>query len=240
MRRLDRVDAVLLDMGGVLIPEVADYSGALRDPMLRTHLVRLGVSDPAHLVLDAGRRVREAYRAAEQACTQPDPEQVLAHLTADVRRVLLRAFASVASRPPFDYALGVVARLARFYRLGLVSNTVLPGDHHARRLETYGLLRHFGSACWSANFGVRKPDPAILRTVLHDLGVPPHRALFVGDKVRTDVLAAARAGVASVWIRGDRTLAPDGPRPDFVIRDLRRLPELLRCPTYRPRIRSMK
>ena len=51
--------------------------------------------------------------------------------------------------------------------------------------------------------------------------------MFVGDKIRTDVLAAQAAGVRSVWLRGRLHLPPDGPYPDFVIRDLRELPLLL-------------
>ena len=70
-----------------------------------------------------------------------------------------------------------------------------------RTLERYGLLRWLECALWSANFGRRKPDPAMLEHVLGELGVAARSALFVGDKLRTDVLAAQRAGMRSVHLR---------------------------------------
>jgi len=41
-----------------------------------------------------------------------------------------------------------------------------------------------------------KPDPALLLSALERLGVPPSRALLVGDDPTRDGVAAARAGVA--------------------------------------------
>jgi FMN phosphatase YigB (HAD superfamily) len=224
----NRVEAVLLDMGGVLIPEVSGYAGAARDATLQDGLRRLGVPEPATLALECGERLRSAYRALEAECVQPDPATVLGELPEDVRRLLLLGFAREAARPPFSYAREVVANLAHRYRLGLVSNTVIPGPHHARSLERAGILPHLGAVAWSANFGRRKPDPAMLHFVLGRLGVAGRHAIFVGDKLRTDVEAARRAGVRSVWLRRQAPLSTDGARPDFVIQDLRELPLLLR------------
>jgi FMN phosphatase YigB (HAD superfamily) len=52
-------------------------------------------------------------------------------------------------------------------------------------------------------------------------------AVFVGDKLRTDIEAARRARVRAIHLR--RRGAPTGghAKPDFVIRDLRELPILL-------------
>src|SRR5262249_50795578 len=115
------------------------------------------------------------------------------------------------------------------YRLGLVSNDALPGDHYERILRRAGILRHLRCAVWSANFGRRKPDPAMIEHVLEVLRVPRERAVFVGDKLRTDVAAAKAAGVRSVYIRKrGAPWASGGLRPDFTIGDLRALPALLR------------
>ena len=222
-----RIDAVLLDMGGVLIPEIPDYSGAARDPLFRNRLGRLGVLDPGRLVRDAGTRLKEAYRALEESCEQPDPDIVLRDLKPAVRRLLLLAFGEQVAQRPYPHARDVVARLARRFRLGLVSNTVVPGEPHGRKLALYGILEHLGCAVWSAEFGRRKPHPSIVLAALKKLGVPPERAAFVGDKIRTDVRAAHAARVRSIWLRGAWYLPTEGPRPDFVIRDLRELPLLL-------------
>jgi HAD superfamily hydrolase (TIGR01509 family) len=225
----DRIEAVLLDMGGVLLPELQTYERAVRDRAFLAALAEQGVADPEAFVLERARRVREAYRALEKELTQPDLDVVLADCTPVVRRLLVLAFRHESAPPPYAHAARVVAELARDYKLGLVSNTAIPGDHHARVLRRAGMLRHFGCALWSANFGRRKPDPAMIRHVLARLRVPARRALFVGDKLRTDVAAARAAGVRSVYIR--KRGAPCAGRalaPDFTIGDLRALPILLR------------
>jgi HAD superfamily hydrolase (TIGR01549 family) len=225
--RSDRIVAVLLDMGGVLIPEVPDYDRAARDPSLLEGLRRLGVAEPASLAVATGRRVRAEYNALAESCRQPSLDEALADVAPAVRQLCLRAFAREAAQPPYSHAREVVAKLARRYRLGVVSNTVLPGDHHARNLARAGILDHLRAALFSAEFGVRKPDPAMIRHVLRRLGVEPRQAVFVGDKIRTDVVAARRAGVRSIWLRRDGAAA-GLERPDYVIRDLRELPFLLR------------
>ena len=231
-----RVDAVLLDMGGILIPEIPelragrepDYSGAAAQPDILESFRALGVEDPERVLLGATTSVLAAYRAAEPH-EAFDPEDLLGDHPADVRGAILRALVRVVDRPPFSHAREVVASLSRRYRLGLVSNNIFPGDHHARTLARFGILEHLQSYVWSANFGPRKPDPSMLRHVLDEMRVPPERAVFVGDKIRTDVYAARRAGVRSIWLRrADAPVPTDGVRPDAIIHDLRELPILLR------------
>jgi HAD superfamily hydrolase (TIGR01549 family) len=223
-----RILAVLFDMGGVLMPEVSSFELAARDAQLIAALRALGVADPSALVADAARRVREAYRSLESTQTQPDLDDVLRDVAPAVRRLLLRAFALVTDQRPYGHVLPILRRLARHYRLGVASNNIIPGDHHLRTLQRSGLMRYIGCAVWSANFGRRKPHPAMLQHVLARLAVPARRALFVGDKVRTDVLAARSAGTLSALLCRPGA-APDGQtRPDFTIRGLGELPLLLR------------
>ena len=196
-----RVQAVLLDMGGVLLPELQTYERAVRDRSLLDTLAEHGVAEPEKFVLERAKRVREAYRALERERTQPDLGQVLADCTPAVRGLLIGAFRRESAPPPYAHAREVVAELARSYRLGLVSNTAIPGRHHANVLRRAGILEHFGCALWSANFGRRKPDPAMIAHVLAVLRVPARGAVFVGDKLRTDVAAARAAGVRAVYIK---------------------------------------
>jgi len=227
--RARRVEAVLLDMGGVLLPELQTYERAVRDSGFLGALAEQGVASPESFVIERAKRLREAYRALEKECLQPDLDEVLSDCTPPVRRLLLAAFRREASPPPYMFARAIVAALARDYRLGLVSNTAMPGSHHAAVLRRAGMLQHFGCAVWSGNFGRRKPDPAMIEFVLAELRVPRERAIFVGDKLRTDVAAARNAGVRSIYIR--KRGAPSATRalhPDFTIGDLRALPALLK------------
>lgn len=224
-----RVEAVLLDMGGVLLPELQTYERAVRDPAFLSALAEQGIASPEAFVIERAKRLREAYRALEKECLQPDLDEVLSDCSPAVRRLLLGAFKRQASPPPYVFAREVVARLSRDYRLGLISNNSMPGSHHAAVLRRTGLLQHFGCAVWSGNFGRRKPDPAMIEFVLAQLRVPRERAIFVGDKLRTDVAAARNARMRSVYIRKrGAPWATRALRPDFTIGDLRALPLLLR------------
>ncbi len=224
----DPIEAVLLDMGGVLIPEVATYEPATRDARLIEALRELGVEEPEACVVDRAQRLREAYRALELECTQPDIDAVWSDTSPLVRALLLHALRRQETQRPYSYAREVVAGLARHYRLGLVSNNIIPGDQHARALRRAGVLQHIDCALWSANTGRRKPDPTMIHTVLQQLRVGHRRAIFVGDKLRTDVAAARNAGVRSIYLQRNDAPNTSGPRPDFRLRDLRELPLLLR------------
>ncbi|MEX2204792.1 MAG: HAD family hydrolase [Myxococcota bacterium] len=227
--RGDRIDAVLLDMGGVLVPELQSYERSVRDRAFLAALEEQGVAHPEPFVVERAKRLREAYRALADECRQPDLDAVLADCTPTVRALLLRAFRAEAAPPPYSHARAVVVELAHDFALGLVSNNSMPGDHHARVLRRAGILQHIGCAVWSANFGRRKPDPAMILHVLDQLGVRRQHAIFVGDKLRTDVAAARRAGVRSVYIRKrGAPYATSALRPDFTLSDLRGLPVLLR------------
>jgi HAD superfamily hydrolase (TIGR01509 family) len=53
----------------------------------------------------------------------------------------------------------------------------------------------------SAEWGVSKPDPAFFDRVAAELGVPPARIAYVGDRVDNDVLPAKAAGMVAVHVR---------------------------------------
>jgi putative hydrolase of the HAD superfamily len=80
---------------------------------------------------------------------------------------------------------------------------------------------------------VAKPDARIFELAARHLGVEPSQACYVGDRLHTDAIGAARAGLLGVWI--DRPgLATDEQRAEAahegvaVIRGLAELPALLR------------
>ena len=61
---------------------------------------------------------------------------------------------------------------------------------------------------WSEEVGARKPEPAIFLRALAELDVDPIDAMFVGDRLDTDVQGAAAVGMTTVqalWFRADDT-----------------------------------
>jgi putative hydrolase of the HAD superfamily len=65
----------------------------------------------------------------------------------------------------------------------------------ARILSDLGILGVFDLVIDSGVVGVEKPDPRIFVLALESLGVPPSRALHLGDNYATDVLGARAAGL---------------------------------------------
>jgi putative hydrolase of the HAD superfamily len=80
-------------------------------------------------------------------------------------------------------------------RLGVISNTFVPGFVHDRHLEMAGLLEFLPVRIYSSEVGFRKPDRRIFETALSKLGVSAAEALFVGDLVKTDIVGARRMGM---------------------------------------------
>jgi putative hydrolase of the HAD superfamily len=134
-------------------------------------------------------------------------------------RFVERSLAAIGSSAP------VLARLARRYRLGLVSNFY-------GNLETVcadvGLDGLFTVIVDSARVGCTKPDPRIFHRALDGVGVAPGEATFVGDSPTRDMAGARGVGMRHVW------LVPPDARPtaccpgDRVVRSLAELEEWLR------------
>ena len=66
-------------------------------------------------------------------------------------------------------------------------------------LEGHDLSDHVEAVVGRDSASTYKPDPEPLFAALSALGVPPERAVFVGDAER-DERTAERAGVAFVWV----------------------------------------
>ncbi len=104
-----------------------------------------------------------------------------------------------------------------------------------RVLDEARLRPHLDSIAISVEVGIRKPRREIFERVLDELGLPPEQILHVGDNLDADVSGAAALGMRTAWITRRvaeplRALsAHTGPRPDFVIADLRELLPLVRA-----------
>jgi len=170
--------------------------------------------------IDAASLSRERFR------------RLLAHLKGDAERgaALSEAYIDGISRRGdlLPGCRGVLSRLKRRYRLGLVTNGL---DRVQRsRLRAARLDPYFDVVVTSEACGFAKPDPRILRVALETLGVAASEALYVGDDFLTDGAAARAAGVAFVWMdRGGTAPASFDPSCRRV-GALREIEELLNAP----------
>ena len=85
-------------------------------------------------------------------------------------------------------------------RLAVISNA---DGRVATYLEHAGLADLFELIVDSGLEGVEKPDPAIFRTALEQLGVEPGEAVYVGDTWPVDVVGARRAGIDPIYLAAD-------------------------------------
>ncbi len=231
------LEAILLDMGGVLLdmrssngvpPSRLDFRG--RQVLLRAlDNSDLGSDDLERLVFAPWRReYRQRYRRGREASWTPHLDRLRA--TSDERRSDLELldiwFAPFAeSLRPVAGAPEAVERLAaRGLRLGLVSNVPLPGDLYRAVLERFDMAKPIEVFEFSYDSGHRKPSPYMLRSALAALDTPIDRAVMVGDRRDSDVAAGRTAGIATVWIRSDHD---SGPEPDWTIGSIAQLPSLL-------------
>jgi HAD superfamily hydrolase (TIGR01662 family) len=123
---------------------------------------------------------------------------------------------------PAHEALGSAQALldslrSRGIKTGLVANS-WPDPARLLRadVEAFGLTEQFDVIVFSEEVGVRKPQPEIFLYALRQLGVDPENAMFVGDRLDTDVQGAAQVGMATVqalWFRADDI---PGIEPDFM------------------------
>jgi putative hydrolase of the HAD superfamily len=114
----------------------------------------------------------------------------------------------------------------RGLELGLVSNTCIPGYALDRHLRAHDLLELLPVRIYSSDTRFRKPHPTIFKTALRAMGVTATSALFVGDKVKNDILGAQRIGMRAILRHRGR--APRNSHlADFVIRRLSELMTLL-------------
>lgn len=115
----------------------------------------------------------------------------------------------------------------RGIRLGFVSNTLTAPELMRQRLEEFGLLRYAAVAVFSVEHRVRKPNPEIYRIALRELGVEPERVVFVGDRVREDVLGPKSLGMRAALTHEFRREDPGAAGPIAVLSKLSDLPTLL-------------
>ena len=63
-----------------------------------------------------------------------------------------------------------------------------------------GLLDYLPARVYSCEFGMTKPHPSIYRHALDKLDVAPAEAIFVGDKLKVDVVGPQRLGMHGVLV----------------------------------------
>lgn len=112
----------------------------------------------------------------------------------------------VAAWTLHDDALPTLDRLdAAGVRIGVITNGDL--EFQTRKMDAIALSERVEHLIASGEVGVTKPDARIFQVACERFGVTPSDAVYVGDRLGTDAIGAARAGLRGVWL--DRVGGPE-------------------------------
>ncbi len=241
------INAVIFDMGGTLLHYQDGDEAGFREVThrglraIRSDLVARGLTPPPEdrFVAAIDAHIGATYMASMQTLSggsleTPVREAVAGmgitvddRLWSDLRRQFYAVIDEIVS-PRQGVRETLAALDAGGYRLGLLSNTFWASDLHDRHLEALGLLEYLPVRVYSCEEAHVKPHPAIFQETLARMGASASEAVYVGDRLDTDVVGAQRAGMRAVLIRSpyqDQEAETAG--PDAIIDELPDLPAAL-------------
>jgi len=232
---LEPILGVAFDLDGTLVLSHHDF-GRIRGEVVRIaerHGVtpgQLSVREPVHRIVETA---REALRSAGV----PDGElwRFEAEYHKAIDAIEMEALPRTVARPGAEPLLEGLR--GRGFRLGVLTRS---SEKFARAaLVRTGLGTYFAYLRSRSSPGPAKPSPEALLLLLHEMGVPVERALFVGDHL-LDAECATAARVRFYGVlpdpseKADGVLAAERFRAAGASAVARDLPELARYLTVAP------
>ncbi|PJJ61796.1 HAD family hydrolase [Compostimonas suwonensis] len=131
-------------------------------------------------------------------------------------------------------ALDALVEADAAVRFGLITNGEL--GYQLGKIERVAIGPRLEHIVASGELGVTKPDRRIFEHAVALFGVDPSTAVYVGDRLRTDAIGAAHAGLAGVWInrRGVEPSADE--RADAAAAGVQRIASLSELPALLARL----
>jgi len=204
--------AVVFDLDGTLIDSIGDIADALNATLATRGLPALPEDQIKQMV---GAGVPELVRRGLSA-HGVDADDIEPFVRELVERYSAKP---VACTRLYDGGAELLAGLAaREVKLAICTNK--PQAITELVLEELGIKSHFGAVVGTTADLPRKPDPAMLRAALDQLGVAAFNAIMIGDSA-SDVGAARALGVPIIVLRsGYGNGAPEDLGADALIDSL--------------------
>ena len=130
---------------------------------------------------------------------------------------------SVAEWRPFPDTTRALRRLARRYRLAIVSNI----DRDLLAATMGHLQAPFSSLVTAEDARAYKPDPKPLALALERLALPAHEVLHAGFGWRYDLAPARALGMRTAFVNRSGGPPPDGDPPDLEVPSVEALADRL-------------
>lgn len=240
-----RFNLVLFDLGATLIWFNGDWETSVREGIqsMQQTLVKFGYLLDDSFARQYREIAREYYRWRDDNLTETPAPEVFRRIMVEfgykaippehVNAALTALYSATQSHwQAEEDALSTLEELRRQgYHIGLISNAGYDEDVQVL-IDQAGFRPYLEFILTSAAAGIRKPHPDIFRAALNHFGVPPERAVMVGDFLQADILGANRLGMGSVWITRRVDLLSSQPwlehiQPNHTISTLGELPALL-------------
>jgi putative hydrolase of the HAD superfamily len=125
-----------------------------------------------------------------------------------------------------EYAEPMLRSLHGKYKLGIVSNYVIPECVY-ELLKNHDLDALFDVVVVSGAVNKRKPSKEIFNQTLNALSVSASETVFVGDTMDADVEGPKAVGMKTVYIKRREEKQFKNVKPDKVIKSLKDLPKVL-------------
>ena len=126
----------------------------------------------------------------------------------------------------FPEILRVLNELKQNYKLAMLTNGAI--DIQRDKIHGSNLAAFFDPIIISGELGSGKPNPKLFQMALERLAVTPDQCVMIGDSLTRDIAGARAVGIRTIWLnRFQGKIADHQPTPDFELKDLVRLPEIL-------------
>lgn len=241
-----RINAILFDLDDTLIDWSGlkvEYAVSMRPHLdnIYDYLAAQGLTLPdrddfsqlyTETVIEHWNEAKKTWQAVSLGGVLKD---FLQRLKVDVSQVdthaLMCAYDAqpVPDVVPFDDTIPVLQSLRQQeYKIGLITNSMMPMWMRDIELKAYSLMDYFDVRITSGDTGYIKPHPIIYQKALGLLDVAPEEAVFVGDRPDYDIAGANDAGLTSVLMAPpylEREL--NNVKPDHIISCLSELLPIL-------------
>ncbi len=85
-------------------------------------------------------------------------------------------------------------------RVGVLSNTIWPAQHHQEIFERDGVAHLIDAEVYSSDTPWVKPRPEIFRAAAEAIGIEPARCVYVGDRSFEDVHGPQAVGMRAILV----------------------------------------
>ncbi len=220
------IKAITFDLWDTLVIDDSDEAKRAEQGLRskfdeRRHLLWEALNAAEPIELEA---VRLAYNVGDAAFNKVWKEQHITWPIAERLRVILNELARELPGETFNAvvraheerevdippdampdAVPVLERLARRYKLCIVSDAIVsPGGCLRRLLENHGLAKFFSGFAFSDEVGHSKPHRSMFESAAGQLGVEIGEMLHIGDRDHNDVKGPQQLGMKAILFTASR------------------------------------